>query len=121
MLFAINAAVAGDEGSVEGWGDYIKNFNNVIQTTAKQIKNVVLEEMYLWLMKQLDPILNLYLSRLMLEAMNDYRELLTSLWESCTSIGSGYGGNYAGGTVYAIENVDYADIIPEQKAPQKDC
>ena len=121
LLFAINAAVAGDEGSVEGWGDYIKNFNNVIQTTAKQIKNVVLEEMYLWLMKQLDPILNLYLSRLMLEAMNDYRELLTSLWESCTSIGSGYGGNYAGGTVYAIENVDYADIIPEQKAPQKDC
>lgn len=122
ILFQINQYVMGDidpESQVwnSGWENFLKNFENVIVETIKQIKEIILQQLLALVIEKLTPMLSLFVSKLLLETINDYVVLLKQLVNMC-SLGwfSGSGTK----NVLAIDNVNYADIVPTQVAPKND-
>ena len=122
ILFQINQYIMGDidpESQTwnNGWENFLKNFENVIVETIKQIKEIILQQLFAFLIEKLTPLLSLFVSKLLLETINDYVVLLKQLVNMC-----GLGWFTGSGTknVLAIDNVNYADIVPPQVAPKND-
>lgn len=122
ILFQINQIIMGDidpESDVWdcGWENFIKNFQNVIVQTIKEIKELILQQLLAWVLEQLKPLLELFISKLLLETINNYRILLKQLVNFCGLGWSSGGGNKS---VIAIDNVNYADIVPSKTEPNND-
>lgn len=122
ILFQINQYVMGDidpESQVwnSGWENFLKNFENVIVETIKQIKEIILQQLLALVIEKLTPMLSLFVSKLLLETINDYVVLLKQLVNMC---GLGWFSGSGTKNVLAIDNVNYADIVPTQVAPKND-
>ena len=124
ILFQVNQYIMGDidpESDVWncGWENFLKNFQNVIIQTIKQIKEIILQKLLAWVLEKIAPLLALFVSKLLLETINNYITLLKQLISLC-GLAFGSGSRYAGGLY--VNDVDYADIIPSQIAPNNgDC
>lgn len=121
MLFKINQIIMGDidpQSDLWGkrWETFIKNFQNVIFQAIKEIKDIIVQQMYQWLIEQLTPLMELFVSKLLLETINDYRILLKQLINFC-SMGFSLGTGTKADTY--IDNANYADIVPTQVNPNK--
>ena len=64
-------------------------------------------------MDKLRPLLELFASRLLLETLRVYKDLLMQLLDACVF---GWKNNQL---VSVIDNVNYADIIPTQTEPNQ--
>ena len=122
ILFQINQYVMGDidpENQVwnSGWENFLKKFENVIVETIKQIKEIILQQLLALVLEKLTPLLSLFVSKLLLETINDYVVLLKQLVNMC---GLGWLSGSGNKNVLAIDNVNYADIVPTQVAPKND-
>lgn len=122
ILFQINQYVMGDidpESQVwnSGWENFLKKFENVIVETIKQIKEIILQQLLALVLEKLTPLLSLFVSKLLLETINDYVVLLKQLVNMC---GLGWLTGSGNKNVLAIDNVNYADIVPTQVAPKND-
>lgn len=122
ILFQINQYVMGDidpESQVwnSGWENFLKNFENVIVETIKQIKEIILQQLLALVLEKLAPLLSLFVSKLLLETINDYVVLLKQLVNMC---GLDLFSDSGSKNVLAIDNVNYADIVPTQVAPKND-
>ena len=122
ILFQINQYIMGDidpESQTwnNGWENFLKNFENVIVETIKQIKEIILQQLFAFLIEKLTPLLSLFVSKLLLETINDYVVLLKQLVNMC---GLGWFTGSGNKNVLAIDNVNYADIVPTQVAPKND-
>ena len=118
VLYAINSQIMGGDAeemaNLKSWEDFLKNFQNVLFKIIKEIKNVLVEELYRFVMEQLQPLLELMIAKIALETVQYYRELIEQLLLGCVPEIPGINGNPA-----AIDNVNYADIIEPQQQPEE--
>lgn len=108
ILLAINSNIMGGKmpSSIE---EILKSLNNLIVAIIKEIKDMILQELYNFLIKQLTPLIELYINKLTLESIKYYKELLEDIINNC--LPSSYGAQSV------IDDVNYADIIPQETVP----
>lgn len=113
VLYAINSSVmGGDVTNISDWKTFIQNSQNLIIQIVRQVKDIIIKELYNFMMEKLSPILKLFISKLALETVKDYKDLITDLITNCIPTIS-----LPKGTPTIIDNVNYADIVPQQTAP----
>lgn len=118
ILYKINAAIMGSEvDNLKGWEDFLRNFQNVLFNIIKQIKDIIVEELYKFVMEQLQPLLELMIAKIALETVMYYKELIEQLLGNCIPRISIPKLN---GTNMVIDNVNYADITTEAEPTDYD-
>lgn len=112
ILYAVNAQVMGGEAAnifkAEGWNDFIKNFGNLFVVLIKRIYSIIMERLLKFLLDILKPLFELFISKLLLETIRDYMELISNLIRLCNPLNFTFGNK----NVLPIDNVLGADIIP---------
>ena len=118
ILYLINGAImGGNVDNIKSWEDFIKNFQNVLFTIIKQVKDIIVEELYKFVMEQMKPLLELMISRIALETVMYYKELIEQLLLSCVP---NISLPKIGTTNMVIDNVNYADITTEAQPTDYD-
>lgn len=129
VLFKINSEVMGDvtewsdedKMKFDGWGDFIKNFKNMLFQIILEIKGLIVQMLFSFLMAEIRPLLEIYAMKIIKEALEDYRKLIQDILDNCTFdfgfLGKLFGNSYSNLT---IDNVMYADIVPTATPPNKD-
>ena len=85
------------------------------------VKDIIVKELYNFMMEQLKPLLELLIAKLALETVKYYRDLIMNLILNCIPTFN-FGNNSS-----IIDNVNYADIINdvpkdnEQTEPELPC
>ena len=113
ILYAVNSAINGQVDKIEGMENLMKDIQNVILSIIKEVKNIIIKELYNFMMEKLAPILKLFISKLALETIKAYKDLILGLILNCIPNIS-FKFNTMG-TI--IDNVDYADIVPKKERP----
>lgn len=107
ILYQINAAIMGSEvDNLKSWEDFMRNFQNVLLNVIRQIKDIIVEELYKYVMEKLQPLLSLMIEKIALETVMYYKELIEQLLLSCVP-------NLSLSKNMVIDNVNYADITTE--------
>ena len=77
ILYKINGAIMGSNvDNLNSWEDFLRNFQNVLFNIIKQVKDIIVEELYKFVMAQLKPLLELMISKIALETVMYYKELI---------------------------------------------
>lgn len=114
ILYAVNSYVLnGNADDLSSWEKFIETFGNLLKSIIKKIKDIIIQQLYVFVMDNLKPLLELYTNKLLLETIRDYKDLLTNLKRLCLPSSN----SNANGSTHLIDNVDYADIIPEKTKP----
>lgn len=137
VLYKINSEVMGDvtewnedeKFKFDGWGDFLKNFKNMLFDIIKEIKEIVVTMLKDFLMQELRPLLEMYALILIKEVINDYRMLIQNVIENCTLNFGLFGWLRNKYSNLIIDNVAYADIdaniekeaIPPNKDTNSAC
>lgn len=115
-LILINLEVMGNPLKL---GEKIITFNDVkpyfmgiITNIVVQIKDMINEMLYSWVLEKLTPLLTLFTLRLLMEQIEMYKQLIEDLLTACSFSGFSLDFNRNKKRV-GIDNVDYADIDPE--------
>lgn len=112
LLYYVNSKMLGRNlpDTLDG---IFEQMGNLIVAIIKNIKNIILNELYNFLIEELKPLIELFAARMVLESVKAYKDLLLSLLETCA-----FGWNGNNNTVIGqIDNVNYADIIPTKTTP----
>lgn len=117
LLYAVNNMIINQDENSEDyaatWFDFVSGFKNVITSIAIQVKDMLLQELLDFVIGEIKLLIPKYTQKLALEVLTDYRMLITNLMSSC----AGIIGNRGNGTK-SIDNVQYADIVPELEIPE---
>ena len=121
LLFCINLDVMGlinlkdlGRGDFDTIGDFIfRKLSGIIKKLIIQIKDEIVLHLLEIIRKELKKLVDEVIILLLLEQLNDYIRLLTQIMECIRKFGIGT-------TVSGIDEVTYADIIPEATQPKKD-
>ena len=118
ILYQINGAVMGTNvDNMKSWENFLKNFQNVLFNIIKQVKDIIVEELYKFVMAQLKPLLELMISKIALETVMYYKELIEQLLMNCIP-NIAIPNLNTSNTV--IDNVNYADITTEAQPTDYD-
>ena len=82
MLFVINLNVMG-QTIPSSFDEFLEGINNMLVALVKEIKDKILEELYKFLIKTLEPLMVLYSAKLVLESVTFYKEILENLYKTC--------------------------------------
>lgn len=114
LLYAINEKIMNpDEQGSAGLISFMKNFRNLIVSMVKQIKNIILQQLFDFLIGQIKPILTLFVQKLLLETIYYYKILIEALITSCSISGVPRFTNQ----VLVTDTITHADIIPREETP----
>ena len=72
-----------DVAQIKNWENFIKNFQNVLVAIIKQVKDIMVEQLFNFVMEKLKPILEIFMSKLALEAIQYYKDLIEDLILNC--------------------------------------
>ena len=86
---------------------------HIIRDIIIQLKDLLVEMLLSYILKKLAPLISLCASRLLMETLQVYKDLLNQILENCAF---GWNNNPLIGN---IDNVNYADIIPTQVEPNQ--
>ena len=115
ILFKINSVIMGNiDPQSDGWENFMKDSKTLIVNLVLEIKDMLIKQMMMWLLSELKPFLELFVSRIVLESVRYYIELISQLVRFCgLAGGSAYNGNYGGDFGFIdIGDVYGADIVP---------
>lgn len=90
--------------------DLIPYFQNLIMNIVKQIKDIIVEMIYSWVIEKLLPLLTIFSLRIIMEQLESYKKLITELITACAGVSLPSMGGKGGSQ---IDQVDYVDINPE--------
>jgi hypothetical protein len=122
VLYKINSKVMGDiDPESNTWEYFMREMENLVVSLVKEISDMILQQLYSWLMAQLAPLLEIFTSRILLETIRYYRELIEQIMSACGSMSLSFFNGDTNLMEYAIDNVNYADIVPTQISPKKEC
>ena len=94
-----------------GWNDITKYFVGIIPSIITQIKNIVNDLLYSWVIEKLTPLLTLFSLRLIAEQIETYRQLISDMITACAGFkGFSIQRKHKNGE---IDVVDYVDIDPQ--------
>lgn len=116
VLYAINSSILGDVSKISGIDDLLKDLQNIIISIVKQAKDILIKELYEYMMSELKVLLELFISKIALETIKAYKDLITDLIQNCIP-NLNFGG--FGTMSTQIDNVNYADIVPTQETPEE--
>ena len=102
---------------MKSWENFLKNFQNVLFNIIKQVKDIIVEELYKFVMSQLKPLLELMISKIALETVMYYKELIEQLLLDCIPT---FSIPKINGSNMVIDNVNYADITTEAEPTDYD-
>jgi hypothetical protein len=115
-LLLINLEVMGNplqiSKKVVSFDDLKPYFMNIIINIIIQIKDMINEILYSWVIEKLTPLLTMFTLRVLMEQIEMYRSLISDLLTACSIGGFDFGFNRNKRRV-GIDNVDYVDIDPE--------
>ena len=119
LLFCINLEVMGlinldnlGQGDMDMISDFIfRKLSGIIKKLIVQIKDAIVLFLLEIVKKEIKKLLDEIIILIILEQLNDYMRLLLQIMECIRKFGIGK-------TVSGIDEVNYADIIPEAKAPE---
>lgn len=116
LLFALNDYfLNGKQPSANiDFNKFFKDFKNIIKSCILEIADKILESLWDLVVGSIRPILALVVKKLLLETLMYYKELLLNLLGTCGPLTINIKRNN-----FVIDNVNYADIIPEQTAPKE--
>lgn len=118
ILYYINGAIMGTNvDNMKSWEDFMKNFQNVLFNIIKQVKDIIVEELFKFVMAQLKPLLELMIAKIALETVMYYKELIEQLLLDCIPTFSIPKINRSN---MVIDNVNYADITTEAEPTDYD-
>lgn len=108
-------------GSLEDVNEYTNiDFNQVLsslifilQDIVKKLQDMLIDVFLNLILDELKPLVELLTSRLLLETLNNYKNMLLQIYNACF-INLDFSVFSVNGT---IDNVNYADIIPSQEEP----
>lgn len=126
ILFKINAEIMGNaDPQSDGWDLFLSDFQNLVMQLITEIKNMIMKQMLQWLLDELKPLLELFVSKVLLETVRYYKDLLAQLIGACGyAFGSGMGGSmYDDLYNLGFDNTNANsgngdDIIPENNDPE---
>ena len=114
-LLLINLYVMGDplklKENILSFNDILPYLTNIIKNIIVQIKNIINELLYTWVIEALTPILSMFTLKVLYEQVEMYRVLIANMIEACSL-------TFRGSSSTNINDVRYSDIIPsteEQK------
>lgn len=119
-LILINTYVMGNPlklgEKIVTFEDLMPYFTNILTNIIKQIKDIIIEILYSWVIEKLAPLLTLFTLRLVMEQLEAYKKLIEDMLTAC--IGAykslGIGGNRTNGLRgNQISDVNYVEIDPE--------
>lgn len=120
ILYGINSAVMGSGiDNVDAWQNFtvdnlLKSMYNLIVNIIKKVKDILVQRLYDFVMEQLAPIIQLLISKIALETIKYYKDLIMQLIENCSIDLERFGIRNL-----LVDNVNYADIIPTADNPTK--
>ena len=92
-------------------GDFIfRKLAGIIKVLIKQIKDAIILYLLDLVKKEIQKLIDEVIILILLEQLNDYIRLLNQIMECLRLFGIGI-------TVNGIDEVNYADIIPEKNTP----
>lgn len=117
VLYALNSYFMGDAAD----GDFskinvenlLKGLINLIQSLVKQVLEIILQELLKFLLEEVMDLVLLMIEKLLLERIRYYIELLRRLLALLDMFSRA--NKKKADTI--IDNVNYADIVPEQTKP----
>jgi hypothetical protein len=80
---------------------------NIITNIVVQIKDIINEMIYSWVIEKLTPLFSMFTLRVLMEQIEMYRSLISDLLTACTM------GGFNNKRRVGIDKVDYVDINPE--------
>ena len=89
------------------FNDLIPYFQGIIVNIIKQVKDIIVEMLYSWVIDKLIPLLTIFSLRVIMEQLEYYKQLINDMIISCMGVKLPFSGNSG------IGNVDYVDINPE--------
>lgn len=117
ILYTINAAMAhnGDVSKTPltdafNYETYISEAMNFITGVTKTIVDTMMKELYKFVIKSLQPVLELFANKMAMETVRNYKNLIEGLITACSP--SFALNNYMPSGPMTIDNVTYADIVP---------
>lgn len=111
FLLILNRKIMGEIEHVDFFDGLLKSLFAIIKDIIVKIKDLIVEMFLNFILEKLSSLLALFASKLLLETLNVYRSLLNEILEKC-SLG-------LAPVVGIIDNVNYADIIPNQTEPRQ--
>ena len=121
LLFCINLDVMGlinlkdlGRGDMDAVSDFIfRKLSAIIKKLIIQIKDAIVLYLFEEAKKAIKKLIDEIIILILIEQLNDYMRLLTQILECLAKFGIGI-------TVNGIDDVRYADIIPELKSPENE-
>ena len=118
LLFCINLDVMGlidlkdlGRGDMDAVSDFIfRKLSGIIKKLIIQIKDAIVLYLLEIVKKEIKKLVDEIIILILLEQLNDYIRLLNQIMECIRRFGIGK-------TINGIDEVNYADIIPEAKGP----
>ena len=119
-LLLINLQIMGDplkliENKAISFKDIVPYFMGIMTNIIKQIKDIINEMLYSWVIEKLTPLLTLFTLRTIMEQIEMYRQLIMDMITACSGFNLGnLGINFnKNGYNDMLDNVDYVDIDPK--------
>ena len=121
FLLLVNKKIMGslDDNSIADIENLMGILFNIIKDIVIKLKNLLIDMLVQYVLKKLTPLLALFASKLLLESLIAYKDLLVLCLKSCMFGLSGY-GNFGSGVENVLDDVNYADIIPTQTIPEQE-
>ena len=130
FLLMVNKKIMGslDDNKTVDFNTIVEDLMNglfiIIKDIIVKLKDMLIDMFLSYILKKLSPLLALFASRLLLEALTMYKDLLTEILNACKlTIWNPFGAN--NGLNGQLDDVNYADIIPaditQTEPEQKIC
>jgi hypothetical protein len=103
----------GNFDTIEFVNQLLNSLLVIIKDIIVQLKDMLIEMFMELILSKLRPLLELFASKLLLETLKMYRDLLQQIIDTCLF------GFKLNPLVNGIDNVNYADIIPSQTEPEQ--
>ena len=116
-LILLNLEIMGDplklkEGKSITFEDIKPYFMGILTNIIIQLKDIINEMLYTWVIEKLTPLLTLFSLRVIMEQIEMYRQLIMDMITACSGSFSFGFGNINKKRV-GIDSIDYVDIDPQ--------
>lgn len=119
FLLLVNKHIMGslEDGIDFNIEDFISGLLNIVRDIVIKLKDLLVDMFLQYALKKLAPLLALFASRLLLETLIAYKDLLMLCLKACVIPIPRFGSG--GSVIGSIDDVNYADIIPTQEIPDQ--
>ena len=115
LILMVNQKIVGNTNF--SYVDPLKMMRQIITSLVKEVRDLVVQELLKLVMEQLEPIIQMMSSALVLEQMNDYADIINDIIKNCPSIWFKFKNKLQDTT---LDSVDYADIdVPTEEEKDK--